>query len=99
MAAFRESSRKCVADRRGVSCSSDQQQRAPAATPVGPLQFDLRGRPIILTLSDGAQSLKLEEFARLMEGLRLPIRGVEFPGKATWRDKTERLNGDSVYSV
>jgi 3-deoxy-7-phosphoheptulonate synthase len=48
--------------------------------------------------SDGAQSLNLDEFGRLMARLNAPIRAVassvgETPGKP------ERLNGHSVYSV
>src|SRR5215469_6336497 len=49
-------------------------------------------------LSDGAQSLKLEEFAKLMEDLKAPIRAVASSGNGAWQDKTQRLNGDSVYS-
>jgi 3-deoxy-7-phosphoheptulonate synthase len=49
-------------------------------------------------LSDGAQSLKLEEFAMLMEGLRAPIRAVAGAGNGAVTNKGNRLNGDSVYS-
>jgi 3-deoxy-7-phosphoheptulonate synthase len=52
-------------------------------------------------LSDGAQSLTLEEFAQLMKGLTAPLRSVFAPpspdvGAA---DKAERVNGHSVYPV
>ncbi len=53
-------------------------------------------------LSDGAQSLNLEEFARLVKSLAAPIRpiaAIAHNGNADRADKDERLNGHSVYPV
>jgi 3-deoxy-7-phosphoheptulonate synthase len=50
-------------------------------------------------LSDGAQSLNLEEFARLMKSLTTPLRSVRSSASTSPLDKGERLNGHSVYSV
>jgi 3-deoxy-7-phosphoheptulonate synthase len=52
-------------------------------------------------LSDGAQSLTLDEFARLMKGLTAPLRPVfELPNpKVASADKAGRVNGHSVYPV
>ena len=52
-------------------------------------------------LSDGAQSLTLEEFARLMKGLTAPLRPVFQPSSANVApaDKAGRVNGHSVYPV
>jgi len=50
-------------------------------------------------LSDGAQSLRLEEFASLMKGLAAPIRAVATPLSMERIDKESGLNGHSVYSV
>jgi 3-deoxy-7-phosphoheptulonate synthase len=49
--------------------------------------------------SDGAQSLNLEEFSRLMTNLAAPMRKVASPVGAQPGAKTERVNGRSVYSV
>jgi 3-deoxy-7-phosphoheptulonate synthase len=49
--------------------------------------------------SDGAQSLNLEEFARLMQGLTAPLRPVASSVGAEGVGKPARLNGHSVYSV
>jgi 3-deoxy-7-phosphoheptulonate synthase len=50
-------------------------------------------------LSDGAQSLNLEEFARLVQSLAAPIRPVFPQGSVGPSDKDGQLNGHSVYSV
>ncbi|MGH9571255.1 MAG: hypothetical protein ACRD4F_16540, partial [Candidatus Angelobacter sp.] len=50
-------------------------------------------------LSDGAQSLNLEEFARLMQGLSAPLRPLASSISVQAGDKTPRMNGHSVYSV
>jgi 3-deoxy-7-phosphoheptulonate synthase len=50
-------------------------------------------------LSDGAQSLNLEEFARLVQSLAAPIRSVSPQGNVVPSDKDGQLNGHSVYSV
>src|SRR6185437_719818 len=49
--------------------------------------------------SDGAKSLHLDEFARLMHNLSAPIRAVASSVAVEAVTKTERLNGHSVYSV
>jgi len=49
--------------------------------------------------SDGAQSLNLDEFARLMRNLSAPIRAVASSIGVEAVTKAERLNGHSVYSV
>jgi 3-deoxy-7-phosphoheptulonate synthase len=49
--------------------------------------------------SDGAQSLNLDEFARLMKGLVAPLRPVGTPVSVEQPDKAPQLNGHSVYPV
>ncbi|HSM85125.1 MAG TPA: 3-deoxy-7-phosphoheptulonate synthase [Candidatus Limnocylindrales bacterium] len=49
--------------------------------------------------SDGAQSLNLDEFARLMKGLTAPLRPLASSPGAEQTEKPARLNGHSVYSV
>jgi 3-deoxy-7-phosphoheptulonate synthase len=49
-------------------------------------------------LSDGAQSLNLDEFARLMQGLHAPIRRVAGAVSSGMGEK-QKMNGRSVYSV
>jgi 3-deoxy-7-phosphoheptulonate synthase len=50
-------------------------------------------------LSDGAQSLNLDEFARLMEGLTAPMRPVASSAEAATMERSGKMNGHSVYSV
>ena len=50
-------------------------------------------------LSDGAQSLNLEEFARLMQGLSAPLRPLASSVSGQRVDNAPRMNGHSVYSV
>ena len=50
-------------------------------------------------LSDGAQSLNLDEFSRLMQGLSAPIRAVSVPTSSVSVGEQPRLNAHSVYSV
>jgi 3-deoxy-7-phosphoheptulonate synthase len=49
--------------------------------------------------SDGAQSLNLDEFERLMANLTAPIRPLAAPIGMEAAAKPERLNGHSVYPV
>jgi 3-deoxy-7-phosphoheptulonate synthase len=50
-------------------------------------------------LSDGAQSLKLDEFSRLVKGLSAPIRAVAMPVQSVPVGNEPGVNGHSVYSV
>src|SRR5262245_15282905 len=50
-------------------------------------------------LSDGAQSLNPDEFARLMRGLTAPLRALAAPPAMPMPVKSERLNRRSLYSV
>jgi 3-deoxy-7-phosphoheptulonate synthase len=49
--------------------------------------------------SDGAQSLNLDEFSRLVQGLSAPIRAVAMPSGSVPMGDQPRVNGHSVYSV